>query len=343
MIVRPISSSDREAFDAIVTHPLQSYIWGDFRAKTGAVVERIGGFEGTKLADGVTVTFHSVPHTSFTVGYIPKGTMPTESMLAALKDLGKRYNALFIKLEPNISAPVDKPLAHKEIAQFLLANGCVYGKPLFTRYSFVLPLGPTEEELLERMRPKTRYNIKVAQKKGVTVVEDTSESGMKEYLTILAETTKRQQFYAHSPEYFQKMWETLSPTKMIHILKAQFEGKTLAVWILFIYHDTLYYPYGASSREHKEVMANNLLAFEAIKFGKQMGCTAFDMWGALGPNPNPNDPWFGFHKFKEGYGGQLEQTIGTFDFVINHQYYGIFRTLDNLRWKFLRIKAKLGL
>jgi lipid II:glycine glycyltransferase (peptidoglycan interpeptide bridge formation enzyme) len=74
--------------------------------------------------------------------------------------------------------------------------------------------------------------------------------------------------------------------------------------MLLNFKDTLYYPYGGSSKIHPEVMANNLICWEAIKLGKKLGLKKFDMWGALGPNPSPSDPWYGFHRFKAGYGGK---------------------------------------
>lgn len=343
MIVRPINLDERDAYDKIVTHPLQSFAWGEFRKKTGVAVERVGMFEGQKMLSGFQVTFHPIPHTSYTAGYLPKGVMPDEPMLSAIRDVGKRHNALLVKLEPNISANLNNPSAHESIVKFLLSHDCVIGRPLFTKYTFILDLKPTEEELLANMRPKTRYNIGLAQKKGVTVVEDTSEAGLNEYLRLLAETTKRQQFYAHDEQYFRKMWEALSTSGMIHIFKAVFEGKTLTAWIVFVFNHKLYYPYGASSREHREVMASNAVMWEVIRFGKRNGCTSFDMWGSLGPNPSPSDPFFGFHKFKEGYGGNLTQYLGTFDYVLNSQYYKLFRLIEDWRWKFLKVKAKLGI
>ncbi len=343
MIARPINPPEKERFDRIVSHPLQSFAWGEFRKKTGVAVERIGIFDNETLVSGFQVTFHPIPHTPYTAGYLPKGLMPDEQMLAAIRDIGKRHNALFVKLEPNVSANVNNPSAHDVVANFLESHGCVAGRPLFTKYTFLLDLTPSEEDLLAKMRPKTRYNINLAKKKGVAVVEDSTNDGLVDYLRVLTETTKRQKFYAHDTTYFQKMWDTLAPTGMMHIFKAMYEGKALTVWIVFTFNGKLYYPYGASSRENKDVMASNLMMWEVIKFGKKEGCASFDMWGSLGPDPDPKDPFYGFHRFKEGYGGVLTQYVGTFDYVINPQYYKLFRVIEDWRWKILKLKAKLGL
>ena len=128
----------------------------------------------------------------------------------------------------------------------------------------------------------------------------------------------------------------------MHIFKAMYENKPLTVWIIFVFNGKLYYPYGASSRENKEVMASNLMMWEVIKYGKSLNLNVFDMWGSLGPNPDPKDPFYGFHRFKEGYGGVLAVYLGTFDYVINHQFYPIFRVVEDWRWKLLKLKAKLG-
>ena len=140
------------------------------------------------------------------------------------------------------------------------------------------------------------------------------------------------------------MWETLKASRFdperlqSHLLLANYKKKTLVAWILFTFKDTLYYPYGASSSEHREVMASNLLMWEAIKFGKRLGLKNFDMWGSLGPNPNPKDPWFGFHRFKEGYGPRLVEFVGSYDLVINPTNYQLLKALDKTRWAYLRLR-----
>ncbi len=342
MIVRSLSASEQSLYDSAVSHPLQSYAWGEFRRLTGTQVERVGVFDQGKLVNAFSLTFHPVPHTSYTVGYYPKGKMPDEQSLKLLEDLGHKYNALYIKLEPNIAATVGTPNEFETVKSFLRDHHCIPGKALFTPYTFQLDLRPTEEELLANMHQKTRYNINLAERKGVQIIEDTSVAGLQEYLKLMAETTKRQGFYAHSDDYYTKMFETMSAGGMLHIFKAVMEGQTLSVWIIFVFNGKLYYPYGASSREHREVMANNLLAWKVIQFGKKAGCETFDMWGSLGPNPDQKDPWYGFHKFKEGYGGKLVEFVGSYDLIINPQLYPIFQFIDKLRWKFLRLKSRFA-
>jgi lipid II:glycine glycyltransferase (peptidoglycan interpeptide bridge formation enzyme) len=100
----------------------------------------------------------------------------------------------------------------------------------------------------------------------------------------------------------------------------------------------LYYPYGASSSRFKNIMASNLMMWEAIRFGKKHGATLFDMWGSLGPNPSISDPWYGFHRFKQGYNPRLIEFIGSFDLVINPKLYKLYNLVHKAREIFLKLK-----
>lgn len=341
MLIREVRPEEKELYNKVVRHPLQTWEWGEFRKTTGVHVDRIGFFENGVLQRGLQVTFHPIPLFGQNVGYFPKGDMPDDEQIAALKELSSNRNALFVKLEPNIAQKVGTPSAHEHIKNFLEKHGCVLGRPLFTKYTFQLNLTPSEEKLFENLESKTRYNVNLAHKKGVQIYENTTKEGMLEYINILSETTKRQGFYAHNEKYFTNMFDNLAPSGMLRIFNAVYEGKVLVSWVMFMHNGVLYYPYGASRREHREVMASNLLMWEMIRFGKAQGCTVFDMWGSLGPEPNQADPWFGFHRFKKGYGGDLVEFLGTYDLVTNPSMYGIFKVTDDLRWKWLRLKTKL--
>ena len=343
MLLRKLRQDEREIYNKVIEHPLQTWEWGDFRKNTGVEIERIGLFENGKLQRAFQVSFHTIPFINRTIGYLPKSYLPDDLQLSSLQQIAKEHGAVAIKLEPNVAQPVTDKSAHWKIAEFLKKNGAVPGRSLFTKYSFNIDLTKTDDELFANLSSKTRYNVNVASKKGVKIEERTSEAGMREYLEILAETTKRQGFYAHSPTYFSKMWTALKDSGMIRIFAAVYEGKTLASWIMFVQNNVLYYPYGASRSIHRDVMASNLMLWEMILFGKSAGCKSFDLWGSLGPEPDKKHPWFGFHRFKKGYGGTLVEFVGTYDLIIDPFWYKIFRTGDNIRWKLLRIKAKIGI
>lgn len=345
MITRQIRPEENEKYNLVITHPLQSWEWGKFRELTGVQVARMGLFDQEKLISGFQVTFHKIPKTNYTIGYMPKGNLPDEYMIQALKKIAQDYNCIFIKLEPNVGSvcipgQITKQ-TNSEIVDFLLKRGCVAGRPLFTKYTFQIDLIKSEQELFLNLKPKTRYNIRVAQKYGVKISEDNNPEAFEEYLKLTFETTKRQKFYAHDQNYHQKMWSVLQPAGMAHLLKASYQNKPLVAWIVFTFNNILYYPYGASSSQNREVMASNLMMWEAIRFGKSKNCTKFDLWGSLGPEANPKDPWYGFHRFKLGYNPQLIQFIGTFDLIINPTAYKFYNLADNLRWKWLKLKTSL--
>lgn len=314
----------------MTTHPLQSNKWAQFRKKTGVKVIESNGY---------ILTIHPIPYTKFNIGYFPKGPGIDEKMLAVLRQIAEDLNCIFIQIEPDVEAEKTKKYNFKN----LLPSA----RPLFTKYNFILDLTKSEEELLKEMSQKTRYNIRLSEKKGVKVSEDNTDGAFDKYLELTQQTTKRQNFYAHTKNYHKMMWETLRQEdgKTIntnelsaHLLKATYKGQILVTWVLFILGDTLYYPYGASSIEYREVMASNLVMWEAVKFGKKLGLKKFDLWGALGPDPDPKDPWYGFHRFKQGYGPKLVEYVGSYDFVIKPLLYLAYKALNQIRWLLLRLR-----
>lgn len=337
MLIREVQDVEKSAFNSFAPHPLQSWEWGEFREKMGQKVLRLGVFDGKKLVSGYQATVHPIPHTQYSIIYLPKGPLPDKLMLESLAKIGKQENAIFVKMEPAIQ----KASGFENIHKFLLENNCRVGKPNFPKYTFYLDLTKKEEDLMQAMHPKTRYNLRLAQKYGVEVSEDNSPKAFETHLKLLLETIKRQGFYAHTPDYHRKMWEILQPAGIAHLLVAKYKKNPLVTWILFVFNKVLYYPYGSSSREYKEVMPSYTMMWEAIQFGKRQKCKIFDLWGTPGPNPSPSDPWFGFHRFKLGFSPELIEFIGTYDLVLNLYLYPLYNLADKFRWIFLRAKARL--
>ncbi len=310
--------------DTISIHPLQSSYWADFRKEWGnEVIETKYGI----------ITVHPLPFTSFRIGIFEKGSAPTKEMLDDLKKIGKENNLIFIKLEPNVTKS-DK------LVELVKSEGAEKGRRLFTPTTFQIDLKKSEEELLKSFSSKTRYNIRLAQRKGVIVKEDNSDKAFERYWQLTKETSARQGFYAHTERYHRLMWKYLhqkpiedGQKPIAHLLTATYQKQIITTWIIFAWKDFLYYPYGASTDEYKEVMANNLMMWEAIKFGKKLGLKTFDLWG--------REEGKGFTKFKEGYNPKVVEFLGSWDFVINKPIYRIYRIAEEVRWKLLRFKAKL--
>ena len=341
MIYREVLESEKEKYNQVVSHPLQSFEWGDFRKKLGIKVIRVGRFEGKDITAGFQFTIHRLPRVSATVGYFPKGGLLDDQAIETLLSLGRQEKCIFVKIEPSVEKePAEKWLEKHLNSQSLDLRPAV--RPLFTKYTFQIDLQKSEDELLKSLSSKTRYNIRLAGRKGVEIINDDSKESFGEYLKLVEETTQRQQYYAHNQSYHRLMWQTLQPAGIAHLLKAVYRGETLASWIVFTFNGVGYYPYGASTRKYKELMASNLLMWEAIKFAKTKDCHTFDMWGSLGPNPDEKDPWYGFHRFKAGYGGRLVEFAGSYDLVLQSRLYGLYNLVDKLRWKMLRAKAKFS-
>lgn len=330
MVLKELSFKDKKTYNLFVTHVMQSWEWGEARVALGTILKRYGLYNSkNKLTRVFTITFHKIPLTSWWVGYLPKGPLPDKELSEALSEIGKEPRCAFIKVEPDI-LKLDKP--YQIYPTFLPSP-----KPLFTKHNLLLDLTLSEEELLKRMHPKTRYNIKVAQRHGIRVEERTDDKAFRVYLKLYFDTTKRQGYHGHNRQYHTQIWQTLKAAKMARLLMASKGKKPLTAWMLLNFKDTLYYPYGGSSDELRNTMHSTLVGWEAIKLGQRLKLKQFDMWGALGENPNPNDPWIGFHRFKSGFGGVLVEYIGSFDLVFNQNIYWIFTSID----KFTQLKVFL--
>lgn len=331
-MIREIKESEKKEYNKAVSHIIQSWEWGEFRKKTGVIVRRFGEFKGDKLVSAWQVTFHKVPYLPFKIGYLPKGGVPTRAMVDSLSLIGNQEKAAFIKVEPNVTVDSSQLTVDR-----LKKIGLVKAKKaLFTKYNFIIDLTKTEDKLLEGMHQKTRYNIRVAQKKGVEVYESVKDQDFEIYLKLYFETTRRQGYFGHTPHYHRLAWQILKEAGMARLLIAKYQKRPLVAWMLFSFDDTLYYPYGGSSNEFREVMASNLVAWEAIRLGKKLGLKTFDLWGALGPDADPKDPWHGFHRFKAGYGPKHVEYIGSYDLVLKPTLYEVLTVADQARWAFLK-------
>lgn len=332
-MVKEVGVLERKKFSDLAAHPLQSWEWGEFREKTGVVVSRLGRYEREKLVETAQITWHRIPKLPFFVGYWPKGVIPSGEMLMAAKEEAKRRRAIMVTIEPNVLLK-DGGKKMEELKKF----GLGLGRALFTKWSFWLDLTKSEDELLKEMKPRTRYNVRYAERKGVKVVEDNSEKAFGEYWRLTEETMRRQGFYAHTKKYHQQMFEVLGESGMAHLFRAVYKGETLTTWIVFVLNGVIYYPYGASTRKGSNVFPSDAMMWRVIQFGKEKGCRLFDMWGSPGPDPKPSDPWYGFHRFKMGYGAKLVEFVGTYDLVVNPVLYPLYRLGNELRWWFLKLR-----
>jgi len=311
-------------------HICQSPEWGEVKTKIGTPAVRAGG---------VQFTLHNVPLLPFKVGYCPKVEVEKVDW-GELKASAKKHHCIFVKIEPNDvvnrkpARPPESSLAG-EVGR-VNRNDVRKSKPIFATQTILLDLTKSEEELMAGMKQKTRYNVRLAKRKGVVVKERNDEEGLEIFLKLQRETAKRQGFFIHPDSYYRTVWEVLRPKGMVYILIAEVEDTPIVAWLLLKYQDTLYYPYGGSSTKFRKFMPSNLMMWEAIKLGKRLGCKTFDMWGAI---DDKSDPWYGFTRFKLGYGGQLVSFPGAYDLVLKPLLYWPFVLADRLRWWVLKLRG----
>ncbi len=331
MDLRLITADQKDEYNRLATHVIQSFEWGEFRKSLGLPLLRFGVYHKNKLASVFQLTLHKIPFTNFFVGYLPKGPMPDKEQIEALQEIGKKYHCAFIKLEPDIQKP-ETGGRRPDLPGLRISP-----KPYFTKFNYLLDLTKSEDEILKNMHPKFRYNIKVAQKHGVVVEERDDDEALEDYLKLYFETTARQGFLGHNRAYHKKVWETLKKAGIAKLLIAYYtppeEKKKvpLTAWMLLHFKDTLYYPYGGSSTEYKNVMANNLVAWEAIRLGKRLKAKSFDLWGSADPQAGVTDSYHGFTQFKGRIGAKSVEYIGTYDLVFNPLVYQLFTFIDQAK------------
>ncbi|GIW59740.1 MAG: peptidoglycan bridge formation protein FemAB [Patescibacteria group bacterium] len=349
MLIRELSVNERPAYKQFTSHLMQSWEWGETKEAMGKEVHRYGQFNdfGTMLG-GYQISIHPLPAplSNWKIGYLPKCPPLTVELTRSLLEFGRNRGIIFFKVEPNEYISCADPTAIADLSQKRTAllqeiPELRLGKELFTRYNFIIDLTLSEEALLARMHPKTRYNINLAQRKGVQIAFRNDDEAFQIFLDRYFETTKRNGFHGHDTNYHRNVWNVFKKYNMAQILISTYNNTPLTVWMLVTSDNTLYYPYGGSTTLYREVMASNLVAWEAIKYGKSQNLQKFDLWGALGPDAVTTDPYYGFHRFKSGYGGDHLEYLGSFDLVVNPQQYQLFLQIQKLRDKFLKFKSNI--
>jgi lipid II:glycine glycyltransferase (peptidoglycan interpeptide bridge formation enzyme) len=317
-------------------HPLQSWFWGEARKKMGIEVLRFLEIKNHKILNVFQISFHRIPLLNKKIGYLPRSSFPSQEVLDFLYNYGKKNNLIFIKIEPYEEKSKFKSQKSKVINKKLVISK----NPLFPSWTQILDLSKSEDEVLKSFHPKTRYNIRLAQKKGVIVKEESDSKGFKIFAKLYFDTCQRQKYFGHNHQYHQIVWESLK-NKIAHILIAYYKNEPLAAYQIWLHKNIAYYPYGGSSEKYRNLMGTNLLMWEAIKLAKKLGAKTFDMWGSLPPNYSPKHPWAGFTRFKQGYGGKFVEMVGSFDLLINPLFYKIYNFLYYFRQLFLIIRRAI--
>jgi lipid II:glycine glycyltransferase (peptidoglycan interpeptide bridge formation enzyme) len=308
-------------------HILQTSSWGLLKESFGWRVIRLvsGGFGAQllirKLAPGILL------------GYIPKGPIGdlTDQNLNALIELCRIHRISILKIEPDdiFSDPEDiEALKHHGFRPSV--------QTIQPSRTLVVDLKQKEDEILARMNQKTRYNIRLAMRKGVSVRPWTDVQSFSKMMQLTAE---RDEFGAHSFPYYQKAYDLFNPLHACELLVAEVEGEALAAIMIFSHGERAWYFYGASTGIKRNLMPNYLLQWEAMKWAKAKGCVSYDLWGV--PDyplddleaqfTERNDGLWGVYRFKRGFGGDLIQTAGAWDQSLNPLKYQIYSIALRMR------------
>ena len=256
------------------------------------------------------------------------------------KNLAKKYNAIVLKIEPDIeSKDTEFRRIVEKIGYKIKDDAKNFREEIQPRYVFRLNIkDKTEHEIFAGFHQKTRYNIRLAIKKGVTIKEGTRED-LKIFHKIMIETGARDGFIIRSLEYFEKMYDNLAPEHM-KLLMAYYDGKPISGVIPIMYGNKTWYLYGASSNENRNLMPNYLLQWEMIKMAIARKSDIYDLRGVSGV-VDENHPQYGLYRFKKGFGAEFTEFIGEIYIPFKPLTYNLykfsektFRQLRGLKTKF---------
>ncbi|MCK4553446.1 peptidoglycan bridge formation glycyltransferase FemA/FemB family protein [Candidatus Parcubacteria bacterium] len=320
---------------------LQSWQWGEFHKKVSGKVFRLGVEDSGELVVVATVIKKVLPMGKFYF-YCPRGpvgqktenrpadakamagkqqkTEIVELLFNKIKDLAQEEGVMFLRFDPTFELP-EIDLQIKQTLDVQPSK------------TLILNLAKSEAELLKDMHQKTRYNIKLAEKKGVKIIK-ADLSHFDDFWKLMCETSDRDSFRTHGINYYKEMLKI--DENFIKLFLAKYRGKVIGANVVSLFGDTMTYMHGASSNEHREVMAPYLLQWHCIKLAKELGYKYYDFYGI------DEKKWPGVTRFKKGFtrldsarqGGKTVSYPGTFDLIFDKNWYSVYRMVRKARRTF---------
>ncbi len=350
--------TDQVKWDDIVgalpnAHVLQSWAWGDFKSRWSWQAERLLWRENDQPIAAAQILSRKIPQTPWRFLYISKGPVLDydnqtylETVLAELESYARQSKALFIKIDPDVARYFGAPDASPELEETgrvwldcLEQRGWLFSpEQIQFRNTMILDLSPDLETLLAQMKSKWRYNIRLADRKGV-VIRTGTVADLLDFYQMYTETAERDGFLIRPEAYYRDVWEHFINLDQAEILLATVDGEIVAGLILFFYGSTAWYLYGASTGQHRKLMPNHLLQWQAIQRSKARDCLRYDFWGASDEFAETDRMW-GVYRFKQGFAPQVLQGLGAFDYPVNRPLYWAFVTaLPHLRTLWRRVRS----
>ncbi len=290
--------------------------------------------QGGDLIAGAQILFRPLPAGLGQLAYIPKGPLvdwssqeETELLLAAVDQITRSRRAVAVTIEPN---RMDEPARRRRLRSLRFRPAPF--SAIQPRRTLVVDVTADEDDILMAMKSKTRYNIRLAGRKGVVVREGGADD-VSTFNHMLTATAERADFGIHPPAYYETAYQLFAPRDWAGVLLAEVDGQAVAGLMVFTLPPRSWYFYGASTSAHREKMPTYLLQWEAMRWAKSRGCKTYDMWGVPDEDRETledqfterSDGLWGVYRFKRGFGGKLVRTIGTWDRVYAPLRYQLYR------------------
>ncbi|MBI2327083.1 peptidoglycan bridge formation glycyltransferase FemA/FemB family protein [Candidatus Curtissbacteria bacterium] len=314
---------------------LQSWAWGEFQKKLENETFRILVKEGRRVE--AAAQLYIVRSRFFTFLYCPRGPLARnkeglKEILTFLRTKARENGADFLFIEPN-NVSFFNELVY-------LLEGFVNNYTIQPQHTLVISLNRSADILFRSFRKSTRYLIKQAMKKNVTISVFNTLSRWNDFARLLLETEKRQKFLLQSSTYLRRQFTKLAEQKIAKLFIAYCGDIPVAGAIILQYRGTATYLYAASSENGRKIGAAHFLVWSAIQNAKQKGCKAFDFWG-IAPKDKPKHPWSGISVFKKGFGGEVITFPDAYAFPVHASRYKLYRLVTFLRAKrILRIAQR---
>ncbi len=326
----------QEQWDAFIAgqptgNLLQSWGWGELKANFGWHPLRLTLYdtEQQTIIAAAQVLRRTAPHLPLRAGhlaYIPRGPVcnwssPTSQiLLAEMNSYLKRQGAIALQVELPLEVGEDHPVGTVpgacplEVTKFFQTVGFHKVPAIQPARSILLDIASDEESLLARMKEKWRYNLRLAQRKGVQVRVAQTVEDVRNWYTLMQTTGQRDEFGIHTFDYYLAAWRIFVPRNQARLFLAEYNGQLLAGIFVGLMAKQAIYLYGASSNEQRNRMPNYLLQWEAIRWAKSQGASSYDFWG-IPETDDEDEAMAGVYRFKSGWGGRVARFHSNYQYV----------------------------